>query len=144
MAARKRRLFDASTPAGKRVQRRLLKEVIIWLATSGVEGRPHAVPVWFWWDGKSCLIYSLPGQKVNDIEANPRVTLHLNTGPDGEDVVRIDADAKRLRRHAPAYKVPVYVRKYRDLIKGYGWTPKSFSDQYNVVLRATPTRFRTG
>src|SRR6202162_2938903 len=106
MAARKRPLLDTTTRAGKHVQSRLQKEIVIWLATSGAEGRPHAVPVWFWWDGKSFLIYSVPGQKVRDIGANPKVALHLHTGPAGEDVVRIDGEAKRLRRHPLASKVP--------------------------------------
>jgi PPOX class probable F420-dependent enzyme len=144
VAARKRPLLDATTPLGKRIHSRLRKEIIIWLATSGAEGRPHAVPVWFWWDGESFLIYSLPGQKVTDIEANPKVTLHLNTTPDGGDVLRIDGDAKRLRRHPPAHKEPGYVSKYAALIKGHRWTPESFSHQYNVALRVRPTRFRTG
>jgi PPOX class probable F420-dependent enzyme len=144
MATRKRLRLDTTTPIGKRVQRRLEKEVIIWLATSGAEGRPHAVPVWFWWDGKSFLIYSLPGQKVNDIEANPKVTLHLNTSPDGGDVVRFDGDAKRLRRQPLAHKVPTYVRKYSALIQEYSWTPESFAKLYHVALRIVPTRLRTG
>jgi PPOX class probable F420-dependent enzyme len=144
MAARKHQLLDTTTRTGKRVESRLQKEIIIWLATSGAEGRPHAVPVWFWWDGKSFLIYSLPGQKVNDIEANPKVTLHLNTSPDGGDVVRIDGDAKRLRRQPLAHKVPTYIRKYAALIKGYDWTPESFARQYHIALRVLPTRVRLG
>ncbi|HEV2033320.1 MAG TPA: TIGR03667 family PPOX class F420-dependent oxidoreductase [Candidatus Dormibacteraeota bacterium] len=142
MPARKPALLDTSTTRGKHVQRRLQKEIIIWLATGGAEGRPHAVPVWFWWDGDSFLIYSLPGQKVRDIEANPKVALHFNATSEGGDVVRIDGTAARLRRHPPADKVPDYVRKYAALIKGYHWTPESFAKDYNVVLRIRPTRFR--
>jgi len=144
MAARKRPLLDPSTAAGKSAERRLKKEIVIWLATSGAEGRPHAVPVWFLWDGDSFLVYSVPGQKVNDIEANPKVEMHLNTGPEGEDVVRIDGEAKRLRRHPLAYKVPDYIRKYAALVKSYGWTGEGFSNQYHIALRIRPTKFRTG
>ena len=144
MASVKRPVLDTTTPAGKRVKRRLEKEIIIWLATAGGDGSPHAVPVWFWWNGKSFLIYSVPGQKVTDIEANPKVALHLNTSPDGGDVVRVDGDAKRLRRQPPAYKVPAYVRKYAALIKSYGWNAESFSGQYRIALRVRPTRVRTG
>jgi len=106
MAARKRSLLDTSTAKGKHVERRLNKEIVIWLATSGTEGRPRAVPVWFQWDGDSFLVYSVPGQKVNDIEANPKVQLHLNTGPEGEDVVRgarqeLRVDARRFLPPVP-------------------------------------------
>ena len=79
MATSKKPLVDTTTAEGKRVQKRLEKELTIWLATSGRDGRPHAVPVWFWWDGKTFLIYAVPGQKVNDIEANPQVQLRLLT-----------------------------------------------------------------
>jgi PPOX class probable F420-dependent enzyme len=142
MPAPKARLLDTTTDRGKHVQRRLEKEIVIWLATSGVDGRPHVVPVWFRWDGDSFLIFSLPGQKVRDIEANPKVALHLNATPEGGDVVRIDGTAARLRRHPPAHKVPDYIRKYATLIKNYHWTPESFAKDYNVVLRVRPTRFR--
>jgi PPOX class probable F420-dependent enzyme len=143
MATRKKPLLDTTSPEGKRVQKRLEKELIIWLATCGRDGRPRAVPVWFLWDGKSFLIYSVPGQKVNDIEANPKVQLHFNTTPDGDGVVRIDGEATRLKRHPLAHKVPSYIRKYARLIKGYDWTPESFARQYNIALRVQPTRLRT-
>ncbi len=144
MAASKRAALDTTTPAGKRVESRLQKDIVIWLTTSGAEGRPHAVPVWFWWDGKSFLVYSLPGQKVRDIEANSKVALHLNTTPNGGDVVRIDGTAARLARYPLAHKVPKYIRKYASLIKSYHWTPESFAKDYHVALRIRPTRFRTG
>jgi PPOX class probable F420-dependent enzyme len=144
MAARKKALLDTRTPEGKRVQKRLEKELIIWLATCGGDGRPHAVPVWFLWDGKTFLIYSVPGQKVKDIEANPKVALHFNTTPDGDEVVRIDGDASRLKRYPLAYRVPTYIRKYARLIKRYDWEPEGFSRQYHIALRVKPTRLRTG
>ncbi|MDQ6879856.1 MAG: TIGR03667 family PPOX class F420-dependent oxidoreductase [Candidatus Dormibacteraeota bacterium] len=143
MAASKRAVLDTATRSGKHVHRRLENELIIWLATSGAEGRPHVVPVWFWWDGKSFLIYSLPGQKVRDIEANPKVAMHFNATRDGGDVVRIDGEAARLRRHPPAHRVPDYIHKYARLIKSYDWEPEGFSRQYHIALRVRPTRFRT-
>jgi PPOX class probable F420-dependent enzyme len=144
MAPGKKPLIDTSTAQGKAVKRRLEKDLIIWLATVGRDGMPHAVPVWFLWDGKSFLIYSLPGQKVNDIEANPKVQLHFNTTPDGDDVVRFDAEATRLKRYPLAHKMPIYVRKYARLIKGYDWDPEGFARKYHVAIRVKPTRLRTG
>ena len=114
---------------------------MIWLATVGPDGRPHAVPVWFLWDGKTFLVYSVPGQKVRDIEGNPRVALHLNSDPEGGDVIRIDGNARVAPRQAPAHQVPAYVRKYRGQMKANGWSPKVFSDQYHVAIDVRPTRF---
>jgi PPOX class probable F420-dependent enzyme len=128
----------------KHAQSRLKKDLVIWLVTCGRDLHPHAVPVWFLWDGETFLIYSVPGQKVRDMEANPNVTLHLNTDPEGEDVIRVDGTAKVVPNQPPAYQVPAYVRKYRELIKGYGWTPKVFAKQYHVAVRVRPTRFHGG
>jgi PPOX class probable F420-dependent enzyme len=125
----------------KHVETRLKRELVIWLATVGRDGQPHVVPVWFWWDGKSFLIYAVPGQKVRDIQANPNVALHLNTDPVGGDVVRIDGTAMVDPRQAPAYRVPAYVRKYREQMRGLDWTPKVFSDKYHFALRVKPARF---
>ena len=142
MPARKKPVLDTTTARGKHVQRRLRSEVIIWLATVGADGRPHVVPVWYWWDGDTFLIYSVPGQKVRDIEANPDVAMHLNATDGGDDVVRIDGLAKRLPRQPLAYRVPSYMRKYSKLVRGYGWTNEWFSKTYHVAFRVRPTRFR--
>jgi PPOX class probable F420-dependent enzyme len=120
---------------------RLKRELVIWLATAGRDGHPHVVPVWFWWDGKSFLIYAVPGQKVRDIQANPNVALHLNSDPAGEDVVRVDGTAKIDPKHPPASKVAGYLRKYREHIRGIGMTPQEFSEQYHHAIRIRPTRF---
>ena len=125
----------------KHVQTRLKREVIIWIATVGRRDYPHVVPVWFWWDGESFLIYAVPGQKVRDIRANPNVALHLNTDPLGDDVVRIDGTAKIDPKHPPANKVAGYLRKYREQIEGIGMTPQEFSEQYHHAIRVRPTRF---
>lgn len=125
-----------------RVQRRLERDHVIWLTTAGRQGRPHSVPVWFLWDGESFLVYSIPGQKVDDLRANPLVELHLNTDRSGDFVVRFDAEAEFLPDAPPASRVPKYMAKYRDKVKGFGWTTKYFADTYSVALRFRPTRVR--
>jgi len=59
----------------------------------------------------------------------------------GEDVVRIDGTAKIDRKQPPAYRVPNFVRKYREQIQGLDWTPKVFSDKYHIAIRIQPTRY---
>jgi len=125
-----------------KTQRRLETELIIWLATAGADGRPLVVPVWFLWEAKSFLIYSLPGLKVQNIGRNPKVELHLNSTPDGDDIVRIDGTARVVKRQPPAFRVPKYVRKYASLIKSYGWTPESFSADYHVPIRVDAEKIR--
>ena len=57
--------------------RRLRTEVILWLTTVRADGQPQSSPVWFVWDGRTFLIYSLPSQKVPNIRRSPRVSLHM-------------------------------------------------------------------
>jgi len=120
---------------------RLKKDLVVWLVTADHQCRPHSVLVWFYWDGESFLVYSLPGQKVRGVQANPNVELHLNSDLVGDDVVRISGTAKIARKEPPAYKVPGYVRKYRSQMKNLGMTPQQFSEQYSVPIRIRPTRF---
>ncbi|HAF20317.1 MAG TPA: TIGR03667 family PPOX class F420-dependent oxidoreductase [Chloroflexi bacterium] len=137
-----RKLLDTTTPRGKHVLSRLKREIVVWLATTNPNGRPLVVPVWFLFDGGTFLIYSVPGQKVRNIGRNPLVALQLNSNPEGGDVVRVAGKAQLLKRQPPAYKVPAYIRKYRSLIKSYGWTPESFSADYRIPIRVRPTKFQ--
>ena len=136
MAATTRRVIKPKT------QRRLETELVIWLATVSPDGRPLVVPVWFLWEAKSFLVYSLPGLKVQNIERNPKVELHFNSTPDGDDIVRIDGTARLPKRQPSAHLVPAYIKKYAALIKSYGWTPESFARDYHVPIRINAEKFR--
>jgi hypothetical protein len=41
-----------------------------------------------------------------------------------------------------ANEIPEYVEKYRDLIAENRWTPKSFAEDYSVLIKVTLTRVR--
>lgn len=124
----------------RHTESRLKKDLVVWLVTAGKDGRPHAVLVWFWWDGKDFLIYAQPGQKARNVRENPYVELHLNSDPVGDDLVRVEGRATVVANQ-PAHKVLGYMHKYGDHIKDLGLTPKQFSDDYNVPIRIRPTRF---
>ena len=136
-------LLDNSA-RGKHIQSRLKREIVIWLATTNPNLRPLVVPVWFLFEDDRFLIYSVPGQKVRNIGRNGNVSLHLNSTADGGDVVRVEGMAQLMKRQPPAYKVPAYLRKYASLIKSYGWTPQSFSEEYRVPIRVRATKFHGG
>src|SRR3979409_984511 len=86
--------LDLETEFGSRAERRLREDIIGWLVTVTSDGRPQPKPVWFVWDGESLLLYSVPAQaKLRNIEGNPAVSLHLDTGEDGEDVVIVTGRA---------------------------------------------------
>jgi len=144
MATPTRSLLDTTSPRGRRIAARLKKEIVIWLATTNPDGRAVAVPVWFLFDGRTFLVYSVPGQKIRNIRRSALVSMHLNSTPDGGDIVRIEGKAQVLKRQPPAFKVPSYMRKYAGRIKSYGWTGETFSAEYRIPIRVRATRFHGG
>jgi len=57
----------------------------IWLASAGVDGTPHAAPVWFAWDGRSIYFCTGPTTvKHRNLRYQPSVMAHLG---DGDDVL---------------------------------------------------------
>lgn len=50
------------------------------LAYTGRDGAPRVVPVAFWWDGTSLLVFTVPrSAKVAALEADPRVAITIDT-----------------------------------------------------------------
>jgi PPOX class probable F420-dependent enzyme len=122
---------------------RLRRDVIVWLTTVRADGQPQTSPVWFLWDGRTLLIYSMPAsQKVPNIRGDARVSLHLNDDGVGGDIVSIEGQASIGVSEPPVNEVPEYVEKYRELIAELGSDPEEFTRAYSVAIRVTPTRWR--
>jgi hypothetical protein len=52
-----------------------------WLATAGLDGRPHCMPVWgVWADERFVFSTGTATKKARNLEANPHATLHLESG----------------------------------------------------------------
>ncbi len=135
--------IDTSTAFGARVARRLRDEQVIWLTTVRADGTPEPSPVWFLWDGSTFLIYSQPDKpKLRNIARDPKVALHFNSDPAGDDVVIFTGEAKVDTGVPPATQVPDYLAKYRQGIRNIGMTPDSFAQSYSVPIRVTPTKLR--
>jgi PPOX class probable F420-dependent enzyme len=123
--------------------KRLREELIVWLTTVSGQGQPRSSPVWFWWDGDDFHLFSQPRKpKLRNISANPRVSLHLEGGREGDDIVVFEGRARIVRDEEPATSLPGYVKKYRRLIASYGWTPGGFAADYAVPIVLRPTRVR--
>jgi PPOX class probable F420-dependent enzyme len=136
-------ILDPGNPAHAAAGNRLRAEPVIWLTTVSPAGQPQSTPVWFLWEDGAFLIYgSASGPKVRSIEANPRVSLHLEgDGHGGANVIfegtaRIDPGGPR------ADAVPGYVAKYSELIRALGWDPAGMATGYPHVIRVAPTRIR--
>jgi PPOX class probable F420-dependent enzyme len=135
--------IDTSTEFGRRVEQRLQDDIIIWLTTVGSDGQPVSVPVWFYWDGESVLIYSQPNKpKLRHIVHNPNVSLNFNCDEYGGNVIQFDGGARIDDSAPPATGIAPMMQKYEAGIKRIGTTPEGFASAFSVPVRVTLEKVR--
>ncbi len=136
-------MVDFSSKFGRRVNRRLRQEKIIWLTTVDSHNTPQPRPVWFHWDGQTILIFSEKNKaKLRHIARNPRVALNFNTDKEGGDVAVLVGDALVSHEPPAPTRVKTYLRKYSKGIKDLGMTIAQFTDAYAVPILVTPQAMR--
>lgn len=133
-------MIDLSTEFGKQVTQHLQTEDVIWLTTVTPKGTPQPNPVWFYWDGKSIIIYSQPGSyRIRNIEQNPKVALNFQ-GVDtmGNHVVVILGEAKLKYGYSAPH--PGYEEKYTKYLPEMSMTFEQLVADYSVEITIEPTR----
>lgn len=134
-------LLDLSKKREAHIAQRLRDDVIVWLTTVRPDGRPHAVAVWFLWDGETILIFSKPRQqKLVNIQHNPHVLLAVDNTRNGADPITIEGEATLLSPDEINVTAEPYVAKYAELIKGIGYAPEQMAADYSQPIRIVPTR----
>jgi PPOX class probable F420-dependent enzyme len=129
-------LVDEHSEFGARVGAHLRDEVVVWMTTVSPAGSPLPSPVWFLWDGaESVVVYSLPGARIRNIEANPRVSLNFGGNGSGGDIVVLAGRAAVDPGLPGAHGDHAYLEKYAAQITRIGMTPESFAAKYNVPVR---------
>ena len=93
------------------VDRRLRSMREIWVATADANSRPHAVPVWFWWDGDAVYFTTkAASRKVRNLSGQPEIVL-LNG--DGADPIIINGRAEQVDDRAELERLDAaYAEKY--------------------------------
>lgn len=131
---------DSRSDPELRTRRFLTDEPVIWLSTVREDGLPHLVPVWFWWDGESILVYSKPhAVKVRALRANPRAMIALGEPDDDFDIGMLEADAELLAEAPP---IPAgFFAKYAAKLPAGLLDPESFRETYTQAIRLTPSRW---
>ncbi len=136
-------MLDFTSRFGRRVNRRLRLEKIVWLTTVDSRNIPQPRPVWFHWDGRTALIFSeRKAAKVRHIARNPSVALSFNTDEDGDNVAVLIGEAAISRKPPSAARVKTYLRKYRQGIKDIGMTVPRFTATFTVPIVVTPKTMR--
>ena len=125
------------------IQARLDDELVVWMTTVNGSGQPQTSPVWFLVQGESIVVYSLPQTpRTRNIRANPRVSLNLNSTPEGGEVVVIEGRAEIIEDGPPADEDAEYVAKYETAMGDLGMTAETFAADYPVRIHIQPTRLR--
>ncbi len=136
-------VIDESSAFGARAAQHLREEIVVWMTTVTPSGSPLPSPIWFLWDGaESVSLYSLPGARIRNIEANERVSLNFTGDGRGGDIVILSGRAAVETTLGPADRSPDYLAKYDRQIVRIGMTPQSFAAKYTVPVRVRLTGLR--
>ena len=134
-------LLDLSKKRHAHIDQRLRENVIAWLISVRPDGRPHAVAVWFLWDGETILIFSRPDtQKLRNLHQNSHVLLALDNTREGADPITIEGTASLLEAGITDATQASYLAKYGEGIKRLGYTPEQMAAAYSQAIRVVPTR----
>jgi PPOX class probable F420-dependent enzyme len=123
---------------------RLASAPLAWLTTVRRDGQPQSSYVWFHFDGTDLLVASQPGAaKLRNIEANPKVSLHLDGDGEGGSVVSIEGVADVIDEDPPPERVGAYLAKYDDQIRtSLQTTPEQLRRDFSSTIRITLSRVR--
>jgi PPOX class probable F420-dependent enzyme len=136
-------MLDLNSPLGRKIERRLNEEQVIWLTTVDARLTPQPRPVWFHWDGATALIFSQANAaKVRHIARNPRVALNFNTDAEGGEVGVLIGEARLLQGPLDPARLNAYLAKYAQGIKDLGMTADAMLAEYRSVLLVTPHSLR--
>ncbi|MFC2064795.1 TIGR03667 family PPOX class F420-dependent oxidoreductase [Chloroflexota bacterium] len=127
---------------GERVQQRLENELVVWLTTVSADGTPQPNPVWFLWDGETCLVFSKPNNaKVHNIIRHPQVSLHF----EGAGVVSGDVTILTGNAWVELDSGPIpqeYKKKYKEALKEFGYTWDQMQAEYSAAIFINLKRYR--
>jgi PPOX class probable F420-dependent enzyme len=127
--------------AAARAENFLRIEPVVWLSTVCPDGRPHLVPIWFWWDGTSVLVASKPNaRKIGNLRLNPSCMLAVGDAAADFDVALIEARAELTSIPTRTVLDAGLFRKYRDRMLAIGLERDEFEATYSQVVRITPNR----
>lgn len=72
---------------------RLERATIYWLATAGVDGAPHLIPIWGSWVDGRWYVEGGPTRWQRNLRENPRLAIKVEFG---DEVVSIEGTAREL------------------------------------------------
>lgn len=124
----------------RRLQRMLRTAPVVWLASTGPDGRAHLVPSWFVCDGDAIIVVShRAARKVRNLRADPRVMLAVGSAYPDFAVELIEGSAEL----DPSPSIGIrnrFVEKYRAELPRNAFDPTSFSARFSTAIRIRPSK----
>ena len=121
---------------------RIRAESIVWLTTVSADGRPHIVPIWFSWDGRTFLVFTKPGaKKVRNVRSNPAVMLALGDPAADFDVLLIEGLAYVLDPPTRDLVPAPFFHAYTERMAALGLSRDDFLATCSLAIRIGPTRY---
>jgi PPOX class probable F420-dependent enzyme len=134
-------IFDANDVRGAHALRRLTDAKIGWLTTVTSTGQPQTLPIWFLWQDGELLVYGDHRARRNaNIEANSKVSLHLDSDGNGGDIIVVEGLARIDPDHPAIPDNPAYLAKYGAWIDRDLGGPARMAQTYSMPIRISPTR----
>ncbi|MBN9154679.1 MAG: TIGR03618 family F420-dependent PPOX class oxidoreductase [Microbacterium sp.] len=120
----------------------LESEEIGWLGSTGRDGFPHAVPVWFLWHDDAVVVFSQPhAAKARNLRADPRAMFHLEAGDDGERLAVLQGTAELSEEPSSVWAERIgdaYAAKYRDGLARLNLTLDGMAEDYSLTIVVRP------
>jgi PPOX class probable F420-dependent enzyme len=134
--------LDPSNDVHARALAALQTEEIGWLGSTGRDGFPHAVPVWFLWHDDAVLTFSQPqAAKARNLRADPRALFHLEAGDDGERLAVLQGTAELSDEPSSVWADRVgeaYVAKYQAGLDDLSLTMETMAAEYSLTILVRP------
>jgi PPOX class probable F420-dependent enzyme len=124
--------------AGQRALLRRMRNAV--LVTLGLNGTPHAAPVWYFWDGERMRI-STPGttRKVADVRADKRVAVCVDDQVSGEYLTIYGSAVVVDGQRVPELTEPLLLRYLPPDEAAVRWA-RINADNSRVIIVVTPER----
>jgi PPOX class probable F420-dependent enzyme len=100
------------------------------------------VPIWFLWrDGRAIILSEPQTAKVRNIRENDKVLVHLEAGPDGEQLAVLRGVARLSAKPTIEWLDEIadeYGAKYAEWMPRLDLTVESMAKRYTTVIEVTP------
>ena len=135
-------MASIAPPSGAPIAERLEREATVWLSSIRPDGRPHVVPVWFFWDGQVIDFFSKPtAQKVRNVREHPDVMIGIGEPDEEWDVELVEGTATALSEPTAQVVSPALFDKYAVAMQRAGLDRDTYVRVYSQPVRIQPTRF---